>query len=104
MQNSIKIPLDSPRYHLMKDGTLKIKDVNADLVGMYECMAQNVLGETKSRQVRMAIGYQSNQSSRNNNINRPGKPKITLKPADSTVSPPANIVLHCVAKGTLSHP
>lgn len=99
MQNSIKVPLDSPRYHLMNDGTLKIKDVNADLAGMYECMAQNVLGETKSRQVRMAIGYQSNQSSRNNNINRPGKPRLTLKPADSTVSPPANIVLHCVAKG-----
>jgi len=102
MQNSLKVPADNPRYHLLKDGTLKIKDVNADLVGTYECMAQNALGETKSRPARMAIGYQN--PSRNNNNNRPGKPKLTLKPVDLTVSPSENIVLHCVAKGTIQTP
>ncbi len=91
--------MENPRYHLLQDGTLRITDVNADLAGDYECMAQNVVGETKSRPVRMAINYEENLIQRSNSGNRPRKPKITLKPIALTVSPPENIVLHCVATG-----
>lgn len=101
MQNSIEIPVNNPRYHLLEDGTLKIADANADLVGEYECMAKNVVGETKSRPVRMAINYQSNLISRNNDDDRSRKPKIILKPSDVTVSPEEKIVLHCVSTGEL---
>lgn len=100
MQNSLKVSVDNPRYHLLEDGTLRIENVNYDLAGEYECMAQNVIGETKSRPVRMAINYQSNSLPRINDIyNRPKKPKIILKPIDLTVSPGDNIVLHCTATG-----
>lgn len=90
MQNSLKIPENDPRYHLLRDGTLRIAEANTDVVGEYECMAQNVVGEAKSRPVRMAINYQSK------------KPKIVLRPSDITVSPLNNIVLHCVATGKLN--
>lgn len=99
MQNSLKIADNNPRYHLLEDGTLRIVDANADLDGEYECMAQNVVGEAKSRPVRMAINYQSNLLPRSDDNNRPNKPKITLKPVGVTVSPTENIVLHCVADG-----
>lgn len=58
-QNSLKITGNNPRYHLLEDGTLRIANVNTDQVGYYECLAQNVVGEAKSRPVRMAINYQS---------------------------------------------
>lgn len=98
MQNSVKVPMNSPRYHLSEDGTLQM-EANTDSVGDYECMAQNVVGEAKSRPVRMAINYQGNVIQRRNDGNRPRIPKITLKPVDVTVSPTKNIVLHCVATG-----
>lgn len=102
MQNSFKIPADNPRYHLLEDGTLRIADADTDLVGEYECMAHNMVGETKSRPVRMAINRQSNLLSRTDDDNQPKKPKIMLKPFDLTVSPLENIVLHCVATGELN--
>lgn len=98
MQNSNKIPVNNPRYEMLSDGTLKIANANADLVGEYECMAQNVVGEAKSRPVRMAINSRTN-SVQINDDNRPRKPQIILKPFDLTVTSLENIVLHCVASG-----
>lgn len=97
MQNQLKIPVDNPRYDLLKDGTLRITKANIDLAGDYECMAQNIVGEAKSRPVRMAIN--SNLIQRNNGDNRPKKPKIVVKPTDLSVTPQEKILLHCLATG-----
>lgn len=101
MQNSHKIPVNNTRYNLLADGTLRIANANDDLVGDYECMAQNVVGEAKSRPVRMAINSRTKLLQRNDDDNRPRKPLIILKPFDLTVTSLENIVLHCVATGEL---
>lgn len=100
MQNSLEVPLNDPRYHILADGTLTIESVDADVVGQYECMAKNTMGETKSRPARMAINFPKNLVQRtDDDDDRPRRPKVILKPFDLTVAPSDNIVLHCVATG-----
>lgn len=99
MQNSLKIPANNPRYALLADGTLRLANANNDLAGEYECMAQNIVGETKSRPVKMAISSDTNLLQRNNDKNRPKKPNIIVRPFDLTVTPQEKISLHCVATG-----
>lgn len=94
--------MNDPRYDLLADGTLRIANANTDLVGDYECMAQNIVGETKSRSVRMAVNSQNTILQRSDDDNRPRKPKIVLKPFELTVTSLENIILHCVAAGEVN--
>lgn len=121
-QNSIEIPANDPRYHFLEDGTLRIANVNTDLVGEYECMAQNVVGEAKSRPVRMAINYQQptaavrvDGESFLTNVSRVTKfikknpftfssemPRITTAPEDQISKIGSYVVLECEATGKIS--
>lgn len=41
------------RYSVLKDGTLMIKEAQDKDQGVYECMAKNMAGETKSKPAKM---------------------------------------------------
>lgn len=98
MLNSDNIPMHDPRYHLMDDGSLKIDKVDASVIGQYECIAKNALGEKKSRSARVAIQYDEHEQS-NIEVRTQQKPIITLAPFDAVVTPRDSIVLHCMASG-----
>lgn len=91
--NSKEIPLNDPRYHLLSDGTLKIENVDTTVVGSYECIAKNSLGEVKSRQARMTLGNGESSSSFES------KPIISISPSSLVVTAHEPIILHCETEG-----
>lgn len=89
MKNSNKLSLHDSQYHLMSDGSLQIQNADANTMGQYECMAKNILGETKSRPVRAVMVDEETK-----------KPEIILPPYDVSISATHQpIVMHCVATG-----
>lgn len=61
LYNSNKIvPTNSQRYEIMENGTLMVHRADESDVGMFECMAKNKVGETRSRPARMILQITSN--------------------------------------------
>uniref|UniRef100_T1PGN3 Cell adhesion molecule-related/down-regulated by oncogenes n=1 Tax=Musca domestica TaxID=7370 RepID=T1PGN3_MUSDO len=56
MQNTNEISQDyAPKMQVMPTGTLKINDVNANDIGIYECIGRNEVGETRTQPIRMIV-------------------------------------------------
>lgn len=91
IQDSNEIQTADSRFRLLGDGTLKIDHVDSTTIGKYECMAKNLLGEAKSRTVRMAIEKLPSELGE--------LPQIILPPYDVTVTSTGVILLHCIATG-----
>ncbi|GAB6025721.1 hypothetical protein CHUAL_011705 [Chamberlinius hualienensis] len=103
----------SRRYHLLRDGSLKINDIQDSDEGVYECMAKNIMGEVKSKQIQMKAKYGKEVSSsykedkylkRIKNHNSGGKkpkaaPKIILTPSDQRVREGSTVNLRCRVSG-----
>jgi len=50
------VPITNPRYAVLDDGTLMIANTILDDVGVYECVAKNTAGQSKSRSAVMRVG------------------------------------------------
>lgn len=53
---SHEVAVTNPRYSLLGDGTLMIANTVLDDVGVYECVAKNTAGQSKSRSAVMRVG------------------------------------------------
>jgi len=53
---SHEVAVTNPRYSLLEDGTLMIANTVLDDVGVYECVAKNTAGQSKSRSAVMRVG------------------------------------------------
>lgn len=71
MQNTNEISADySPKMNIMSTGTLKINTVDANDIGIYECIGRNEVGETRTQPIRMMVEGQQQQHNNNNDNNQ----------------------------------
>lgn len=56
MHEEKEVDMKDSRITVMEDGSLVIKNTLESDSGIYECMAKNSDGETKSRPARMIVG------------------------------------------------
>ncbi|KAL3869555.1 hypothetical protein ACJMK2_042223 [Sinanodonta woodiana] len=75
------------RYSVLEDGTLMIERTADQDMGMYECIARNSVGETKTNQVELKYS------------GRTAQPVIVQAPQDVQTSVGKTVELHCVATG-----
>lgn len=70
MQNTNEISADySPKMKIMSTGALKINAVDANDIGIYECIGRNEVGETRTQPIRMMVEGQEQQHNNNYNDN-----------------------------------
>ncbi|XP_059477617.1 peroxidasin isoform X1 [Neocloeon triangulifer] len=86
LRNSQEVDTN-PRYSVLGDGTLMIANAALDDVGVYECLARNSAGHTKSRSAVMRVGRTV------------AKPRFSLNPEDYYGHQGQQVSLHCTAVG-----
>ncbi|XP_061393833.1 peroxidasin [Musca vetustissima] len=87
MQNTNEISQDyAPKMQVMPTGTLKINDVNANDIGIYECIGRNEVGETRTQPIRMVVDNNNRPIETPRTINSDAQ-RQTSRPTQTTRQP-----------------
>ncbi|EDW78831.1 uncharacterized protein Dwil_GK12503 [Drosophila willistoni] len=89
MHNTNEISETESKTQILLSGTLVIHDVNANDMGIYQCLGRNEMGEIKSQPVRLVVVAEAKAAGNGNaNVNSDNKLRNSNQVWADTESPP----------------